>query len=36
VPKGLPQAGRWQDLQTIGLVIRRRVVQGVEDRTAAP
>jgi predicted transposase YbfD/YdcC len=31
VPKGLPQAGRWQDLQTIGLVIRRRVVQGVEE-----
>ena len=31
VPKGMPQADRWKDLKTIGLVIRRRTVKGVVE-----
>jgi predicted transposase YbfD/YdcC len=29
VPKGMPQADRWKDLKTIGMVIRRQVVNDV-------
>ena len=31
VPKDMPGAERWKDLKSIGMVIRRRVVQGVEE-----
>jgi predicted transposase YbfD/YdcC len=31
VPKDMPGAGRWKDLKSIGMVIRRRVVKGVEE-----
>jgi predicted transposase YbfD/YdcC len=31
VPKGFTQAGRWQDLTSLGMVIRHRVIQGKEE-----
>jgi predicted transposase YbfD/YdcC len=31
VPKDMPGAERWKDLKSIGMVIRRRVVNGVEE-----
>ena len=31
VPKNLPGADRWKNLRSLGMVIRRRVIQGVEQ-----